>query len=85
MLFQLPYRVEAPPLLRKYNPGGKDMKISSYVFAIVMLGLVSACTTVRGTAGNPATVDAAGDSLIKQNTEFKDLPTDMREAITHGG
>ena len=62
------------------------MKISQCIIGVVMLGLVSGCATMGGTAGisTPAG-EAAGESIIKQRTEFKDLPADMQEAITHGG
>jgi uncharacterized lipoprotein YajG len=62
------------------------MKKIKYVFIAAMFAMLTGCATTAGTTGFQAVnAESGDDGVIRQKTEFKDLPVEMQEAILNGG
>lgn len=60
-------------------------KMKCLVVAAI-LGVLTGCATTTVTTGDQTlSADPDGDGVIRQKTQFKDLPADMQETILHGG
>ena len=61
------------------------MKTSTYIILATLFAVLAGCATTGGTTGSQTLNAEIGDEgVIKQKTEFKDLPTEMQSVILYG-
>ncbi|KAF0218438.1 MAG: hypothetical protein FD174_2899 [Geobacteraceae bacterium] len=62
------------------------MKKIKFIFFAAIFGLITGCATTAGTTGNQVlSAEPEGDGVIRQKIQFKDLPAEMQDVISHGG
>jgi len=61
------------------------MKMMRWVLFAAMFAVLTGCATTSGTSGSQVlNAESADEGVIKQKTEFKDLPAELQQCVAEG-